>query len=164
MPTLHMTASGKICQDASTRRLKKHDAACCETCNDCLNNDAPASWKVGIDNIRDDDCSSCANYNDTSYVVPYVAGCIWTANITDHCSVGGTPRVQVEVLDDVVDPRIYVRIFTGTGGQICQFYWENATQPDCPEIDETSVGNRSVSGAGTDCDFSAATCTRLLAL
>jgi hypothetical protein len=167
VPTLHMTASGKICQDASTGRLKKHDAAlCCVDCTHCSGStdNAPIAYKAAFDRIianDPEDCENCNAYN-ISYVVPYLSSCTWrnTADVPDECSVpNAATNSKVEITVNASDVSV-LYVWGLSGIQLDILFVESVSSPDCLTFNARNIPY-SANVVGAYCNASAtepATC------
>jgi hypothetical protein len=157
MPTLHMTASGKICQDASTGRLKKHDAAlCCVDCTHCSGStdNAPVAYKVKFVGYTNGSCTDCLNFN-RSYVVPNVSSCTWDVSKTDtgYCS-HGTDR---EAGFSISATHVSAQHTIGLGGlsQIVTYTNTESAPHSCTGFSSKVIAYSS--GAITNCNVGSST-------
>jgi hypothetical protein len=171
--TIHIGAGGLPCVDASTGNVKLHSSACCVTCTNCRDSNAPLAWKIVIEGIENGTCDQCTLYND-SYVLPFqpppADACQWkTTVITDHCETdpGGIRNFLFHVLNVASgsDYDLGLQLGDATGSGIIGWNKDNTppvpggalTLPICVDVDEVVM--ESNVNSGTVCDGSDSTCT-----
>ena len=172
MPTLHVTASGKICKDEATGLLKKHDAArCCADCTNCSGgaDNAPIAYKVVFASIVANDPVDCSNANyiqyNKSYVCPNTASCTWqnTADVPNVCSVPnpGTAKVKL-VCSSLLNEEIGVTYTIGTDPIAAEedavYIEPYGGKPNCLTFNNEDIRFNSVLGAEDYCNFAGSTC------
>lgn len=87
---------------------------CCETgpevgidCDECDTGKAPANYQATFDNVEDDNCTSCDDYNTTTFILAQIGSlCAWDWSGTLPCDGETSPMCKLQ-LDFLSSPLRY---------------------------------------------------------